>query len=101
MLRVPRAEEGDSTQFKLEGKLAGSWVEVMEHSWRQAVAESPDRSFLIDLTAITYIDAKGTQLLGEMYRQGAELRASTCLTKCIVEEIKSQRRPGQSRALNL
>jgi anti-anti-sigma regulatory factor len=89
MLRVTKAERGSSTQFKLEGKLAGDWVEVMEQSWRQAVTESPDRSFLIDLTGITYIDAKGTKLLSEMHQQGAELRASTCLTKCIVEEIKS------------
>ena len=89
MLRVTRAEHGNSTQFKLEGKLAGTWVDVMEQSWRQAVTESPGRPFLIDLTAITYIDAKGTKLLSEMHRQGAELKASTCLTKCIVEEIKS------------
>lgn len=90
MLRITKAEQGNATQFKLEGKLAGSWVEVMEQSWRQVVADSAGRSLVIDLTAITYIDARGTQLLSEMHRNGAELRASTCLTKCIVEEIQSR-----------
>lgn len=88
MLRITRAEEGNVTQFKLEGKLAGSWVETMEESWRQAITDSPAHSFLIDLTAVTYVDADGTRLLTEMHRLGAELRASTCLTKSIVEDIK-------------
>jgi anti-anti-sigma regulatory factor len=90
MLRITKAEQGNSTLFKLEGKLAGSWVEVMEQSWRQAVADSPGRPFVVDLTAITYIDTRGTQLLTEIHRNGAELRASSCLTKCIVEEIESR-----------
>ena len=89
MLRITKAEEGNVTQFKLEGKLAGSWVETMKESWRQTITDSSARSFLIDLTAVTYVDAEGTRLLREMYRFGAELRASTCLTKAIVDEIKS------------
>lgn len=93
MLRITKSEEANSTRFKLEGKLAGSWVEAMEQSWREALADSSGRSFVIDLTSITYVDARGTQLLTEMHRHGADLRASSCLTKCIVEEIRS--RSGQ------
>jgi len=90
MLKITSTEQDDATHFKLEGKLAGSWVEVMEQSWRQALADSPSRLFVIDLAAITYIDTRGTKLLTQIHRNGAELRASTCLTKCIVEEIESR-----------
>jgi anti-anti-sigma regulatory factor len=90
MLRITRAEEGSVTQFKLEGKLAGSFVEAMEQSWQQAITDFPARAFVIDLSAVTYVDAKGTELLTEMHRYGAELRASTCLIKAIVEDIKSR-----------
>jgi hypothetical protein len=47
------------------------------------------RCVMIDLTGVTFINAEGKALLARLWRQGAELRASGCLTKCIVEEIAS------------
>lgn len=41
----------------------------------------------VDLSAVTFIDADGKALLGQMYNEGAEWVAPGCLNKCIVEEI--------------
>jgi anti-anti-sigma regulatory factor len=42
---------------------------------------------VIDLAGVTFIDADGKTLLTMLWRQGATLRASGCLTRCMVEEI--------------
>ena len=89
MLRVTKRDQGDSVNFKLEGKLAGCWVDVMEQAWKRALADAPDRPVLIDLSGITYADAHGTELLGRMYRAGASLHATSLLAKGIVEDIES------------
>jgi len=41
----------------------------------------------MDLSSVTFIDEEGKKLLKEMHRRGAELVASGCLNKCIVEGI--------------
>jgi len=90
MLRVTRTEGPGGACFKLEGKLAGSWVDVVEHSWKQMPAECASKHCAVDLSALTYVDPRGMELLGAMYRGGIELRASGCLGKGIVEQIKTQ-----------
>ena len=89
MLRVTKCDAAGETSFKLEGKLAGSWVEVMEQCWKQAVAEGAGSRMTVDLNAITYVDARGAELLREMHSSGVGLNATTCLGKGIVEQIKS------------
>jgi hypothetical protein len=41
----------------------------------------------VDLSPVTFIDVDGQALLAQMHREGAELVATGCLNKCIVEEI--------------
>jgi len=90
MLRVTKRDEPAGACFKLEGKLAGSWVDVVEQSWRHMPTECASKHCAVDLSAITYVDSRGMELLGAMYRGGIELRASGCLGKGIVEQIKAQ-----------
>ena len=89
MLRVTKSTESGTTRLKLEGKLAGCWVEVMEECWTQVLAESGSDHVAIDLNAVTYVDARGGRLLDQMHREGAGFcAATTCLAKGIVEDIK-------------
>ena len=73
--------------FALEGKLAGPWVKELELSWRSAAGTQQIYPVRVDLSAVTFIDAEGKELLGRMYREGAKLLATGCLNKCIVEGI--------------
>ncbi len=71
--------------FWLEGRLAGSEVKELDLYWRTANQQVyPVR---VDLSSVTFIDEEGKSLLGRMYREGAELVATGCLNKFIVEGI--------------
>jgi ABC-type transporter Mla MlaB component len=88
MLKITeqRGSESDSLSLILEGRLFGPWVEELSACYqRQSVR--PGRCVMIDLTGVTFIDAQGKALLAHLWREGAELRASGCLTRCVVEEI--------------
>jgi len=80
----------------LEGRLAGPWAEELDSYWRQMAANSQGGA-VIDLTSVTFVDAKGKALLTRMWEWGAELRAAGCLTRCIVEEITKAGHVGSPR----
>lgn len=88
MLKITKHRDAgsESVSFKLEGRLAGPWVEELETCWRQTAANPQSRA-VVDLTGVTFVDADGKALLTRMWQRGAELRAAGCLTRCIVEEI--------------
>ena len=70
----------------LEGRLAGTWVQVLEDSWQEIV--NIDRLIRVMVCGVTFIDETGKALLTEMHRRGAELVAQGCINTAIVEEIK-------------
>jgi len=86
MLKINTQHDGATIIFDLEGKLAGPWVDELEHCWQRAVID--DRPVRVVLKMVTFIDAQGRRLLTDMHRRGAELVAQGCMTKAIVEEIK-------------
>ena len=87
MLKITTVTDRQSTTLQLEGRLAGAWVKELEKCCRSAVHTKTTRPLVIDLSAVTYIDAEGRDLLKKIYRAGAELVASGCLTSCVVKEI--------------
>lgn len=96
MLKITKQRDAgsESMSFKLEGRLAGPWVEELDTCWRQRAANPQGRT-VVDLSGVTFVDVDGKALLTRMWQQGAELRATGCLTKCIVEEIT---KPGRADA---
>jgi len=91
MLRVTKHETVNGFELKLEGKLAGRWVDVVAQCWRQALEESAGKPGGVDLNALTYVDGRGMDLLGQMYCDGASLRGATCFAQGILEDIQSAR----------
>jgi anti-anti-sigma regulatory factor len=77
------------TSLIVEGRLAGPWVEELRTYCRHTFDnhDNQQRCMQIDLTGVTFIDADGKLLLTQLWQQGMELRASGCLTRCLVEEI--------------
>ena len=86
-----------SMSIILEGKLAGPWVEELKSYWRQ-LSGNQQSDAVIDLTGVSYIDADGKALLTKLWKQGAELRETGCLTRCVVEEITGAGRGDPSRS---
>ena len=88
MLKITqqRGASSRSLFLVLEGRLAGLWVEELDAYCRK-MSKDNHHGTVLDLTGVTFVDVAGKSLLARLWRQGAELRASGCLTRCIVEEI--------------
>jgi anti-anti-sigma regulatory factor len=94
MLKITTLLTAKSTVLRLEGRLAGLWVQELERCWDSTVGTTIDRPLSLDLSAVTYVDSDGKDLLKKIHQQGAKLVASGCLTRCIVNEIVHVARRG-------
>jgi anti-anti-sigma regulatory factor len=74
MLKITRIDgAGPGVLVKVEGKLLQPWVEELTRACTQwATSANPLR---LDLSAVTFVDAAGTQLLRELMRQGIAIAA--------------------------
>jgi hypothetical protein len=89
MLKVTTTNQNQTITMKLEGKLAGPWVQEVTRVWVDT-AQSPRSGYVVDLRSVTFIDRPGQALLATMSRQGARLIAADCLTRNIVDEITKE-----------
>jgi hypothetical protein len=96
MLKITPLTTQDSTKLRLEGRLAGPWVEELERVWR-GMKDSADRSLVVDLTGVTFIEQEGKGLLSRMWQEGAELLAAGCCSRSIVDEITASGRGAHSK----
>jgi hypothetical protein len=87
MLRITTQSTADLLTFRLEGRLVGPWVAVLDECWRRTPSDGK-RAVHIDLRAVTYVDAAGKELLTGLHRQGAALFAADCQMKALVAEIE-------------
>ncbi|MGO9467199.1 MAG: hypothetical protein ACLQVF_23910 [Isosphaeraceae bacterium] len=74
MLRIARVDGGTSESIvtlRLEGKLLGPWVGEL----RRACGELhvPPAGLSLNLSAVTFIDAAGVELLGALMSRGATI----------------------------
>jgi anti-anti-sigma regulatory factor len=89
MLRITTEESEESTELKLEGKLAGVWVDELEQTWHAFAQRKPDEGILVDLCGVTFIDAQGKLLLKRMHGHGARFRCCGPDITATVREIES------------
>jgi len=89
MLKVTTTNKNQTVTLKLEGKLVGPWVQEVTRVWDDTT-QSPRSGFVIDLRSVTFIDSPGRELLATMSRHGAQLIATDCLTRNIVDEIQKE-----------
>ena len=88
MLRITILDSSKATTFKLEGKLAGAWVGELEQCWTTARSALENRGAVVDLRAVSFIDAEGKALLERMCAAGVELVSSGPLNKAVCEEAR-------------
>jgi hypothetical protein len=87
MLRITFHPSPELLTFQLEGKLAGPWVRELEGCWRRTLNVRSPAEIRLDLTAVTFVDPAGKELLAQLHAQGAKLVACGCLMRAIVAEI--------------
>lgn len=86
MLRVTIIKVDSREIWDLEGSLSGDWVVELERCWRER-RPLPGIALQINLKAVSYIDAKGKELLKEMHGRGVEIKGCGCMVRAVVEEI--------------
>lgn len=88
MLRITIQETDDAVAIKLEGRIAGPWVDELDHAWEETASRLSSRKVSLDLCNVTYADADGKRVLRDIYAQtGARLVASTPSTQFLAEEV--------------
>jgi hypothetical protein len=85
MLRITTQNHEMETKFIVEGRLAGPWVAELERCWQTAISAQPCPPIQVDLTAVSYVDAEGKELLTRMRRNGAEVLVTGLLNKAIFD----------------
>lgn len=90
MLKITADTAPDVVTYKLEGKVAGPWVDELERTWHLQQDSFRNKQVLVDICEVTFVDAEGMKLLTWMYSQGARFKTLGCMGEGIVEEIVVQ-----------
>jgi len=90
MLRITIDKNAEAAAIKLEGKVAGAWVDELEHVWYSIRNDGSGKPILVDLCGVTFIDGEGKKLLRWMCGEGARFKARGCLMSETVQEIRRE-----------
>jgi hypothetical protein len=91
MLRITIAETPTEQKWTVEGRLVQPWISELKSTWTKTRTGRRERKCLVDLTGVTFIDKSGENVLARLYKQGAELIATGCYTRHVVECIERKK----------
>jgi ABC-type transporter Mla MlaB component len=92
MLRITVVETLTEQKWTLEGRLVQPWISELKSAWTTTENARRERKCVVDLTGVTSIDNNGEKLLAELSKEGAELIATGCYTRHVVDNIKRKNR---------
>ena len=92
MLRITRISEPNTITLKLEGKLAGPWVEELLKTWRSVAEAAQGEALVADLNDVTFIDRSGERLLARMHAAGTALVAEGTYMSQRLQRITGKKR---------
>jgi len=87
MFRATVEEQNEGVSVKLEGSLSGPYVQELEKCWKGWQERSAGKVAVVDLEALTFVNAAGKELLARICAAGAKLIGRGPMTRSIVEEI--------------
>jgi ABC-type transporter Mla MlaB component len=96
MMRITRQQDGETITLKIEGRLAGEWVDEMKRCWDEVKTAARQRVIRIDLTDVTFIDLAGRELLAQIFASGAIAGAANVMIKAVLEQLTSKAQVNQS-----
>jgi anti-anti-sigma factor len=92
-LRISIHEEPEATVLRIEGRVAGPWVDELDRAWQSVAASLGSKKLLVDLTGITHMDTAGRRILADIHkRTGAEFVADSPMTKYFAEEARCNKK---------
>jgi hypothetical protein len=91
MLRITIAETLTEQRWTLEGRLVQPWISELKSNWTRTETARRERKCVVDLTAVTFIDKSGEKALAELSKGGAQLIATGCYTRHVVQNIERKK----------
>ncbi|HVO81751.1 MAG TPA: hypothetical protein VMT28_13530 [Terriglobales bacterium] len=95
MLRIHIEETCNCAALRLEGRLAGAWVQELERCCQVFLRPPQNQALVIELDALTFVDEEGKSLLREMHEAGATLVGRGAQCRYLVEQIQQQQQQQQ------
>ena len=88
MLRITIQQSTQEVTLKLEGRIAGPWVDELHRAWISLAPSLGSKHLCVDLCEVTFVDSGGKHLLRTIWKNGVCFLADTPMTKYLVEEIE-------------
>ena len=86
MLKITRTETPAEEKWILQGRLVGLWVIELRRSWKKTHRIDNNRTCVVDLNDVTFIDKKGENLLRAMSKEGAQFLATGIYIKHVLQQ---------------
>jgi outer membrane protein TolC len=97
MLKICLSETASEERWTLHGRLTAPWVRELRASWKKNHRRDRQRTCIVDLNEITFVDKSGERLLRAIVREGAQCIASGIYIKHILENLTTK---GKGSVLN-
>ena len=95
MLRITIQRTSDSVLLKLEGSIKGPWVDELRKSWLASTKMADGQPMSIELSAVSFVDAGGRDLLLRMQRDGLTLKGPSGFLRHVLEGANPNSEPFQ------
>lgn len=89
MFRITVIQGSKPPKLKLEGRLAGPWVDELGRVWSEVREREPEALPTVDLSGVTCVSAKGKGLLKSLFQQGADFKSGSLMMRFIVGQFKT------------
>ena len=84
MLRITTVNEPSGKSLRLEGRIAGDGIAVLETECERWLAR--EQSVLLDFVHVAFVDRRGVELLRSLRRRGVEVSGVPPLIADMLDE---------------
>ena len=92
MLKISFSETATEEKWILQGRLTTPWVHALRATWKKNHRSEPERSCIVDLNEVTFIDHGGERLLRMLAKEGAQFTAKGIYTKQVIENVSGRKK---------
>jgi hypothetical protein len=93
VLRITIQRTSDVVMLKLEGSVKGPWVDELRKARVTSAKMAGEQPVSIDLGAVSFIDARGRDLLLRMQREGVALKGASGFLRQVLEGTNTNAEP--------
>ena len=89
MLKITIEHGPEEAIMRLEGRVAGPWVDEFRRAWHSLLERLGSRRLYVDLRGVTHMSTDGRRVLADIHnRTGAELLTDSPLTQYFADEAR-------------